>query len=744
MEVKRAFRKYLGPDDPGPFSDMINSMSFGCRHMKEFNRNGVFCLTGNIPEGRVKLMRVGDVDYIWTYGGTGALYIILIPDLTRGFVIPVTLAKDEYIFQDFSQLTGGNIVRYEFDKDYAGITGVVPRQQYMPYIFKQLGMSHASVGDLGFGLFPDPVNDWHNKFYVLDCTGEQSTSEILWRPPSQVTTVGFGEDLLPLWYAMSPLTAHNFHWCFEAAIDQSKRIYQPINTDVILASKEISIPLFSIVWREGFQYNFLYPLSINRFYGKNAFDVVTTENGKVITAFAESIYVSGVATASIPVEIDPILFFWPWIPYLDEIRSLNFLRYEPKADELGHFQFFHIIPSLDTLKKYNIGSYSNIGEYQTQELFEDAATFSNVTRSNDNADTGGPVSCSCGECGTGEWQSDISTIVNPYNSSGTRYIPIGLIGGKIPISMKTVWSQSGSGPKTTYKNKSEIIGNYPWVSLHSGSYYGLSHWYEVCCITSFQNTNLRIKETTETASNNMTLSQKLTVGEDVIFEGNSSMSYNMEYNYQDRYDGTINGTVVPPDFVPPECAGSISYTTQQMTVNQTQSLHWNDNTSYPAARPCEDPMAAFVFTWSLSGGGSLSSTTAQNIVYTAPSANEGCTNNATISLLCNGAVVDTLEIAINAVASTVAYDVHEFESYISGQPGYYRANNDASCIGRHIIYRYTKYYCDGTVYYTSTNFCVRDDGGSSGSPGDNCCTLGQHDLRSAAQITAGCCPAALM
>ena len=68
MEVKRAFRCYRGPDDPGPFSDIINSMSFGCRHMKEFNKNGVFCLTANTPEGYVKVLRVGDVDYIWTEG----------------------------------------------------------------------------------------------------------------------------------------------------------------------------------------------------------------------------------------------------------------------------------------------------------------------------------------------------------------------------------------------------------------------------------------------------------------------------------------------------------------------------------------------------------------------------------------------------------------------------------------------------------------------------------------------------
>jgi len=36
--------------------------------MKEFNKNGVFCLTAKVPEGKVKVMRVGDVDYIWTEG----------------------------------------------------------------------------------------------------------------------------------------------------------------------------------------------------------------------------------------------------------------------------------------------------------------------------------------------------------------------------------------------------------------------------------------------------------------------------------------------------------------------------------------------------------------------------------------------------------------------------------------------------------------------------------------------------
>jgi hypothetical protein len=652
VEVKRAFRKYLGPDDPGPFMDMINSMSFGCRHMKEYNRNGVFCLNGSIPEGRVRVMRVGDVDYIWTYGGgTGALYIILIPDLTRGFVIPVTPSKGDYAFGDFAVLEGGNIVRYQYDKDEGGMTGAGVRQQYMPYIFKAIATSHVSVGDPGNLFYPDPVNDWHNKFYVVDCTGDQSAQEVLWRPPSQVATVGFGEDLLPPWYSMSPLTAHNFHWCFEAAIDQSKRIYQPVGTDVTLESEEISIPNFTLLSRNVLRYVYLYPILASRFYGKNAFDLT---DGAVI-AFGESIYMSGVVTASIPVDVDPILFFWPWIPYLDEIRSFNILYYSKTTP----FDYFRMYPSLEPFKKYGIGYYTKEGAYQTQELFEDEASFSEVNKSTNFKDSAAPSDCGCGDCGTGVWGENVAATVAPYNSSGTKYIPIGLIGGRIPISMKTTWQQTGSGPVSLRIDASTISGNYPWNSLHSGSFYGLDHWYESCCITDFKNTRVRTRAYNETASNLLTMQQSLRVGDDVILEADSSMNYSMQYSYQDEYNGTIEGVVTPPEVEPPVCVGHINYTSQQMSVSQTQNLSWTDDTAYPDL-VCTDPMAHYTFSWSLSGGGSLSSTTEQNTVYTAPATNPNCASNATISLLCNGVEIDTLEIAIDAVGSSayMAYSIN--------------------------------------------------------------------------------------
>jgi len=787
VEVKRAFRKYLGPDDPGPFMDMINSMSFGCRHMKEFNRNGVFCLTGNIPEGRVKLMRVGDIDYIWTYGeGTRALYIILIPDLLRGFVIPVTLSKGDYAFGGFAVLEGGNIIRYEFDKDYAGITGSSPRQQYMPYIFKMLATSHVSVGDPGSSIYPDPVNDWHNKFYVLDCTGDQSGSETLWKPPEQVATVGFGEDLLPPWYAMSPLTAHGYHWCYEAAIDQEKRLYSPVNTDVTLGAEDLVIPDFTVVSHNGLRYNFLYPVFASRFFGKNAYDLTEdpATGRMIITAFAESIYLSGVVTATVPEGIDPILFFWPWIPYLDEIRSFNLLYYAGRNYPLGGgFEGWFMTPSLATFKKWGIGYYTNLGAYQTQELSEDAASFSNVTKEVTTTDSSNPTGCSCGDCGTGVFSEYKVTTTPEYSSSGSKTVPIGLIGGKIPITMKTNWEQSGSGPLITNSQNASIVGNYPWNSLHSGSVYGLDHWYETCCVTAFLNTHDRVMGHSEVASNILTLQQVLKVGDDVIFSGESSMHYEMAYFGQDSYHGTINGTVVPPDFVPPVCAGSISFTTQQMSVNQTQNLSWNDNTVYPAARPCEDPMDAFEFTWSLSGGGSLSSTTSQATVYTAPATNPDCEQNVTISLMCNGVAVDTLEIAINnpnqtGAAYVIKTCVYDAFCTTPCPPPNYQPPGFAGCAKCATAWA-QPYKCDGSTHplggysvngnligWRGTGSCVAVCSGRYPARQQTCVavdsygagygnileyyygipvgTFGLFDVRTAAQKAAGCCPAVLL
>ncbi len=86
------------------------------------------------------------------------------------------------------------------------------------------------------------------------------------------------------------------------------------------------------------------------------------------------------------------------------------------------------------------------------------------------------------------------------------------------------------------------------------------------------------------------------------------------------------------------CSGErIGYETQQMLVGASQAL------TVVGARPDA------VYRWRVaSGGGTLSSTTGTSVVYTAPSSNPNCENNPAISLSSDGAVCNTLQIAVSA------------------------------------------------------------------------------------------------
>jgi hypothetical protein len=751
MEVKRAFRKYLGPDDPGPFSDMINSMSFGCRHMKEFNRNGIFCLTGNIPEGQVKVMRVGDIDYIWTKGGVEKLlYIILVPDAIGGWKIPVTLKEGDYTFGDMSGLENITLYRWSFEKDLAGAMGTLPRFEYMPYISKPYERSHVSIGYVGDVNFLDPLYDWHFKYYILDCTGDASDDPI-WRPPYQGTWVAMGHDLVPPWYSLSNWTAHNYHWCFEAAIDQMKRIYQPAVIEVVLDSEEIVPAGLTLSNRNGLTYIFIPPMQTNRFYGKNSGYVKNSEGIYELVSFAESIYVNGVGDLSVPDAITPIYFFWPWIPYLDEIRGFNILNYGPDDASLTDTKWY-MTPELDTMRSWGIGYYNKLGQYLTEQLFKDAATFSNVTYPSTSESIANESACGCGDCGTGTWAENDEESVPPYNSSGTRYIPIGLIGGKIPISMKTVWSQTGAGPNKSTNHQHTIEGNYPYNSLlESGGGLNFAELYESCCIAEFANASNRVKTYSESANNGLSISQELKVGEDVIFSGESSLSYVMTYSADESYEGTIDATVIPPEGT---CLGAIAYTTLQMAVNEQQSLS------------VDDPSACSTYRWALSGGGSLSTEEGISTVYTAPADNDNCASNATITLYCTRtggaeAEIDSITIAVNKVTDHIIaaqYNGPCEEGCSKTWTGSYWM-----CVYEYWYYQ-TLYHCDGTVhsgptkkilisssggcqYFSCAKLHANCDNNSSCVAVGGCCnkyTPGYSDLRSAAQIAAGCCPAQLL
>jgi len=208
---------------------------------------------------------------------------------------------------------------------------------------------------------------------------------------------------------------------------------------------------------------------------------------------------------------------------------------------------------------------------------------------------------------------------------------------------------------------------------------------------------------------------------------------------------------------------SIGYTTLGMQINEVQTLS------------ADPPLAdGNLLTWKITAGtGSLSAEHGNSVQYTAPAANAYCLNNPTITLSCGGAVIDTLSLAVNAWSGTQA----AYGKKICAVEGNCTdlVHFDCGCI-------YGKAYkCNGVII--AGNACVT---ATSGCTGPSCCCdgggectawfstecsgretcaqavinypcvpdptsawvgfgLGEGpDLRIAAIIEYGCCPAALL
>lgn len=202
---------------------------------------------------------------------------------------------------------------------------------------------------------------------------------------------------------------------------------------------------------------------------------------------------------------------------------------------------------------------------------------------------------------------------------------------------------------------------------------------------------------------------------------------------------------------PKDCATcgtpSIGYTTTNMQINETQQLHVVNGVSGP-------------YTWQVTGGGSISS----GGLFTAPSSNTNCANNATVQLVCNGKVMASLAIAINANTGVfVAYQlgINPTSQCIpdANCPGPFCTCPAPSCLIENCSFTLNSYKCDGTLYGTSAP--VGQVSGCAGLPGtcagvkvanDN--NNNPHtyvwwvsnvaDVRTGAMKTAGCCPAALL
>ncbi len=173
----------------------------------------------------------------------------------------------------------------------------------------------------------------------------------------------------------------------------------------------------------------------------------------------------------------------------------------------------------------------------------------------------------------------------------------------------------------------------------------------------------------------------------------------------------------------PICEATIGYTTQGMTVSQTQTL------------TVIDPVAGMTYHWELTGGGSLSDDEGLSIIYTAPATNPNCADNAEIRLYnVYGSLCDTLKIAINAV--TGDWILMYCCSIDTGGPypgPYYQCYNFAKC--------------DGVFNWMNTEqWCI--DWGCPEYSGmftyNKCIVEGLRDLRDDWLKEAGCCPPQLM
>jgi hypothetical protein len=197
--------------------------------------------------------------------------------------------------------------------------------------------------------------------------------------------------------------------------------------------------------------------------------------------------------------------------------------------------------------------------------------------------------------------------------------------------------------------------------------------------------------------------------------------------------------------IPCNCDGTISYTTLHMDKVDIQNLSVTGET----LGSCNYDE----YTWTHTGGGSLSADSGQSVLYMAPSSNPDCNSSPVISLYCNGDLVDSITITINIVEGCTGVG--------SSQHAYRYCEDECAVAGCCCVY----YRCDGTVSLMGdgctewgTNplgfcgSCYWYDGGCS-NPLDTNCAAGQSfgpggcggaegwtDLRTAQMISDGCCP----
>lgn len=181
---------------------------------------------------------------------------------------------------------------------------------------------------------------------------------------------------------------------------------------------------------------------------------------------------------------------------------------------------------------------------------------------------------------------------------------------------------------------------------------------------------------------------------------------------------------------------SIDHTTLQMAIDEEHTLN-----VVPGTSGCGTP----VYDWAITaGGGTLSASSGDSVVYTAPHTNPECASNPTITLSCDGVELDTIKIAVNAYALT--FDAYQTCCSVSQGAGSFpdaqyqqRCVYTFNCIGgsRDTTENGICLTKCGEIhsYFDSTTYCKED---SVKVPS------WFHDVRNQAMKDGGCCPEALL
>jgi hypothetical protein len=629
MDAKKALRVYRGPDNPAPFRNMIEQLSFKCRLMANtMTPNSIQKLSSAGPKGKVTVMRVGalatpfyGMEYVFTEGGEKTLYIVLIASEAHQYSLKVvSLKANDYLFDDMIKDTPIGVHEI-YDGYYT--TATARGREACPFILREAG-SFVSVAS-GSGLAGSKYDDWHYHYALYSgIPPELSASDEFFRPPGRTGKSAGGKTH----YSMVDYTAIGVHFLLTRYIEQVKRNYFPHNTTIVfgdaLPNEDFEVIKYDSGWG-----NLILPANVLAYYGKRPYTY--NSEAHLFTSYGESIIAA--AQVSMPSDLDLIQFFWPFIPYMSEVGHFGLLGFSSYDALYGMASLSPVMGSLYTwnLQKYLVAG----GSKESLVKLIDTCSFVNPEYARDYSSVSDVAS---DLCYTGTITETIRATYGDYISSGSKYIPIGTIGNQGVCYVKTDWSVQGSGPVEASDQLLSTTGNIP-IQLYLSLGSDMDTFVQYLDAGAYQNQSTTAKTWSESARNQITLSQQLIFGDDIIATGSGDLNYSMTRTGSSNYAGSWSITVTEP---PPEiCVGSLGYTTQQMTINTSQDL------------TVVDPVDGATYTWSVSGVGTLTHSEGTHTHYNAPASNPECVNGH-VTLSENGVPCETLHIAVTTTSVAIA------------------------------------------------------------------------------------------